>query len=152
MAATQHRRCRVHYRVRYTDHVLTKLLERLVKGLFVVGALALTKAAKTSAITNKDKHAPMIDSIERGNIGNRVRVDKDQGEVLGTKDLTSFSLKVALWTLPAPLLRGRKVLNFVHIIITLFLVLINIDFVLFTGLLSIEIEEVLHLLPSSQLL
>ena len=63
------------------DHVLLQFLEGLVKGSFVILALALAKTDLAPAVSDEDEDTSVIDSIQTGHIGDTVRVHENQSPV-----------------------------------------------------------------------
>ena len=81
-------------------HVLSSILESILKCLLVLLGFAFAVGDETLTISYEDEDSPFVHSIERGDIGNGVWVHKDEGELPSIKHFIMALLKESLniWT------------------------------------------------------
>lgn len=82
------------------NHVLSCFLKRIIKSLFIFSSLPFSVRNKSSSISNEDKNSALIGSVERSNIGDRIRRKENHGKLLWIKDLILLWFKVSFrsWT------------------------------------------------------
>lgn len=57
------------------------IAEGMVECLFILNALALSIGDHSVSIADKDKHSAVVDSVQRGHIGHRVRLHEEEREL-----------------------------------------------------------------------
>ena len=77
--------------------ILAHTLVSVIESALVVFTLAFAKGYEAPSVPAPYQHTSVIDSVQSGHIGDTVRVDKDQGEVLRLEDFVALRFEVPLW-------------------------------------------------------
>ena len=124
-------------------HVLPKLFECLIKGLLVVLSLSFSIANQALAVSDENQNTPVVNSIQRGYISNRVAVHEHQSELIAIEDLVRLWLKVSL--------RTCSEVSGVHVVVDLaHLLPVGENWVQLFLVLLPQVEVVLHLLAPAE--
>lgn len=76
-----------------TKHVSSRIFEGVVEGLFILVGLSLAVSHEAITIANEDEDSTLIGPVETCNISYGIRVDENQGEVSGIKQVIRASFK-----------------------------------------------------------
>ena len=77
-------------------HVLPRLFEGIFKGLLILVRLSFSVSDKAVAISNEDEHTTLVNTVQRCDIRDGVRVHEDEGELVCGEHLVITAFEMAL--------------------------------------------------------